>query len=393
MADPTTLLQALQSSYYKPSETSAGITSQVLASSIPALYNPYASSGSNFGVTLGAGLLSGLLGGYARSVAQEDNAAMTPLIGQILQAPASERSALAAGNERLSPLVAALQFNDMERSNKLQDAIQGKGIDLAYDPLIEQRKAQMMEPLELQKASKLKLQDAAAEQGIYTIGDQQLTAEEVGILDPIQLAAKKEKELEIAKDNALRGTDSPNAPDYKLLQDKIATERALANDFKARAESFKYKEQGLKALEQAYYDTEGTSDFELIRRSAQFVEPGLAVRADDQESLKQAAGVLNIPYQTIVSAAGGTKLTDEVRAGMLRIAQRSYDSEIQDYNTIRQSFLTRAKEAKLNESAVVPFEAGKPFAELYPDLNSAIGLPAAGNLIKAPDGQLIELVD
>lgn len=162
---------------------------------------------------------------------------------------------------------------------------------------------------------------------------------------------------------------NPNTPAYKAEQDKIKNERDLFNDFFSKSADYKYKEQGLKALTQAFLDKKGTSDFELIRRAAQMVEPGLAVRQDDQDSLKQAAGALNVPYQTIVAAAGGTGLTDEVRQGMMRIAQRSFDSSLQDYNTIRQNFIDRAKAAKLNENLVVPYAAGKPFAELYPNLN------------------------
>ena len=341
MADPSTLLQALQSSYYKPSEMSAGIASQAIAGGIPALYNPYASSGSNFGVTLGAGLLSGLLGGYARSVAQEENAAMTPLIGQILQAPASERSGLASSNERLSPLVAALQFNDMERANKLQDAIQGKGIDLAYDPLIEQRKAQMMEPLELQKASKLKLQDAAAEQGIYTIGDQQLTAEEVGILDPIQLAAKKQQEL--AKTEAQSEIDA-----YGFNPKKEAEIDKLRKEFSALPEvkNFSIIEKTAGIVDKVLTDPNAVTDLELTRYAILAIEPGMAVREGEQAAVANSQSIPDaLRGQWAKAMNGESSLDASAREGIKNLMIRAYEGHKQSYDRAL-GFFQKEAEAK-----------------------------------------------
>lgn len=158
--------------------------------------------------------------------------------------------------------------------------------------------------------------------------------------------------------------------DIKFAQDQVGIERQLSNDFMTRAAEFKYKEQGLKALAKAYLDPAGTSDFEIIRRGAQAVEPGLAVRADDEASLQGAASVLGMSYEAIKAAiAGKSKLTPDVRAGIMRIAKRSYESSLDDYNTIRNTFVQRARAAKLDESLVVPYGMGRPFEELYPDLD------------------------
>lgn len=191
--------------------------------------------------------------------------------------------------------------------------------------------------------------------------------------------AGKQKAATIAAENAAYGfgadgtTLNPNSPQYKMMQDTFDNERTLGNDFIKDSADFKYKEQGLKALVEAFQDKSGTSDYELIRRAAQMVEPGLAVRRDDEESLMRAASLLDTSLQSIRSAANGeTKLGDDVRKGMMRIAKRSYDSALGDYNTIRQNYIDRAASARLNTKAVVPFEQGSSFLELYPDLN--IGL-------------------
>lgn len=168
----------------------------------------------------------------------------------------------------------------------------------------------------------------------------------------------------------------PGSPQQELAtknrKELFDNERTLNQDFTKDkiVQDFKYKEQGLKALEQAYKDTSGTSDFELIRRAAQMVEPGLAVRADDQQSLQGAASILGMSTQAIKAAASGdTKLEAPVRAGLMRIARRAYSAALDDYNTTRSNYLTRAYDSGLNPTKVVPYGAGKKFTELYPDLN------------------------
>jgi hypothetical protein len=79
---------------------------------------------------------------------------------------------------------------------------------------------------------------------------------------------------------------------------------------------------------------------------------------------------LGVGIQTIKNAASGeTKLTPEVRAGMMRIAKRAYDSSLQDYNTLRLNFVDRSRSGGLNADAVVPYGEAVPFEKLYPDLN------------------------
>ncbi len=184
--------------------------------------------------------------------------------------------------------------------------------------------------------------------------------------------------------------------DLKLQNDLFGVERNLANDFQKVASDYKYKEQGLKALTKAYLDPAGTSDYELIRRAAQSVEPGLAVRTDDEKSLRGAASALGMSFEAVKAAVtGDTKLTSAVRAGIMRVAQRSFDATIDDFNTLRDNFITRAKAAKVSSEAVVPWGAAVPFAQAYPGLDISEGTTPAPtvNAIKAPDGRNIVIVD
>jgi hypothetical protein len=176
----------------------------------------------------------------------------------------------------------------------------------------------------------------------------------------------------------------PGTPQFEAAQkrtkESFDNERTLNNDFTKdkTVQDFKYKEQGLKALSEAYKDISGTSDFELIRRGAQMVEPGLAVRADDQQSIVGAASALGMSVAAVKAAIeGNTKLDSKVRDGIMRIAQRAYNSTLDDYNTVRNNYVTRAADSRLNPAKVVPYGAGKAFDELYPDLARQIGGGAA----------------
>jgi len=226
------------------------------------------------------------------------------------------------------------------------------------------------------------------------------------MMQQVGIAGLKKKAEVLGENQAFEqmgqgGAVNPNSPAYKLKQDevkqaneKFSNERSLANDFMKVSENFRYKDEGLKALTKAYMDTSGTSDYEIIRRGAQMVEPGLSVKLDDQQSLEGAASALGMSVAAVKAALSGeTKLSPEVRNGIMRIAQRSYDASLVDYNTLRDTFLERARAANLAENAVVPFGAAKPFAEVYPNLNINTVAPPQGQTIKAPDGKTIILVD
>lgn len=275
----------------------------------------------------------------------------------------------------------ALAKYQQERMGKVEDALLGRGQTIGKDG----------KPLQLFDPAIDKARAAAAE-----------TAAKLGAEDkfynqpkPLVAAASTPEIVGMNADGTAIMSDvaplvappavsaNPNSPQYKTAQDKIAIERTLSNDFNARASDFKYKEQGLKALTQAYLDPSGTSDFEIIRRGAQMVEPGLAVRSDDQESLRGAASALGMSYQAVQNAiSGDSKLTPEVRAGIMRIGKRGYEASLGDYNTTRDTFIKRASNAGLDPKIVVPYDVGRSFDELYPNLRIDIG----GTKATAPTG-------
>lgn len=147
---------------------------------------------------------------------------------------------------------------------------------------------------------------------------------------------------------------------------------AIRKEFSSLPEvkDFKLISTGYSALLEAMKDPEGTSDFELIRRAAQAVEPGLAVRKDDQDSIERAPSFFK-GFEAAVRGAlyGETRLTPEVRQGLLRIAERSYNANAKKFNKTREFYTQQLEKRKLDPTALTPM----PIAELVESsLNKAI---------------------
>lgn len=143
MASGDDILKALMGVYEQPKETTAGMMSTVIGGMAPRLVNPYGSAGSNIALTAGAGLLSGLLGGYAKNIATSDNQGIGELSRQFLAANQTGRDSIAADNDKFQGLNAALMSRDYEHQQKIADAdaldareaLTGPAADLAVTSL------------------------------------------------------------------------------------------------------------------------------------------------------------------------------------------------------------------------------------------------------------------
>lgn len=104
------LLKALMGKEYaySPTESLTGSLASGIGKSLPALVNPYGSSGSNLAAVLGGSLLAGLFGYSAKREAEQKNAEMMPVMMDILSAkePAKITEILKTSpyGQRLSPL-------------------------------------------------------------------------------------------------------------------------------------------------------------------------------------------------------------------------------------------------------------------------------------------------
>lgn len=384
MADTSlTLLQALNAGLARPTDSGWGIAAQTIGSSVPALYNPYASTGENLGITAGASLLAGLLGGYAKHSAAEENAQIMPLMGQIMatQDPA-ERAALAAGNQRLSPLVQALAFNDFERQNKLNDAIQSKQLDLVYNPQIKVAETRALEPLEMQRRVKEGLVDVGLEQGQVVLGDEQYSFGDLGLEDPIELAARKQKALDAAKFESEADNMGYN-PKLEEEVDKLRKEFSSLPEVK----NFALVEKAGGIIKQAIEDPSAMSDLELTRYAILLIEPGMAVREGEQAAVAKSQSIPDAIRGSAIKALNGeAELGKEAREGLLRLAMRSYGGHKAQYDRTLEFYKSEAKSKRIDPDRISYIGESTDPARIF-------GGIANKEQITAPDGQTYVFID
>lgn len=84
------LYSALSGLNYAPEDNGYALGAQIIGAGTPALYNPYQSTGTTFGISLGSALLQGILGFQARRQAAEDSLEANKLGLQLLQASTPE---------------------------------------------------------------------------------------------------------------------------------------------------------------------------------------------------------------------------------------------------------------------------------------------------------------
>lgn len=125
---------------------------------------------------------------------------------------------------------------------------------------------------------------------------------------------------------------------------------------------FKVADTGYKALMEALKDTSGQSDVEITRRAIQAIEPGLAVRMDDQVAIQNSTSIPSSWLGNMQAALQGeTTLRPEVREGLGRIAARSYYQIGEKFNAARALALAKADGAGLDPSQLTSLgEASLP---------------------------------
>lgn len=324
--DNISLLQALQGSLVAPTNSMAGIGATTIAQSIPALTNPYASTSSNMGVTLGAGLLSGLLAGYARRDAAEQNAAVTPVIGQIMQSSdPAERMALAAGNPRLSPLVQALAFEDYSRKAKREDAIN-----------TEIGKFKALNPLQRSQAIDNKLIDAGFDQGMIATENGLIPVDQLGLKTPQELEIDKERasiELKNSLEDQRYGGQIPAKDIMQLEQDY--TDKLLTGVQAAEVVNINKATANIaQALKKDNPLAAATAIFEY----AKLQDPRGTVREADEMRVSDAGGPLGQLARIHNEIMQKGKLTPDAKKNMAELLPILQNNAFAQYNQIRDSY-------------------------------------------------------
>jgi len=132
MADSTLLKALLGNEYsYTPKESLSGALASGIGGSLPALVNPYGSTGSNLAAVLGGSLLAGLFGYSAKREAEQKNAEMMPVMMDILSAKEPTKIAeilkTSPYGQRLSPLgISRLSALEEAQAQTLGDELKFK---------------------------------------------------------------------------------------------------------------------------------------------------------------------------------------------------------------------------------------------------------------------------
>jgi len=185
------LLDALNSSFYTPEEDPFGIGASVIGASAPGLTSPFQSSGKNIGTAVGAALLAGLLGGYAKKRTNEANQGLLSQAMDAMRLGGSDRYDRLAQEPRLAPFASALKSseyeNQIERANKAED-IQN---ELNKATQIEKMKAYYSDPATAKNANP----NIESELGITAPAPLPGPAKEETILEKITKLPKEQREM------------------------------------------------------------------------------------------------------------------------------------------------------------------------------------------------------
>jgi hypothetical protein len=334
------LLTALTGAYDRPIDNPYGIGASALAQSMPMLVNPYGSVGGNFAAVAGAGLLSGLLGYFARQDAQETNARIAGLQSQFLSPTATEaqRTAIIAQEPRLSNLQNALLANKLNLQ-QIRNEEEQKALGKAAGE-ISLLKAKT--PIEQQTAEVAAINDA---------------------LKSGQTSYASPKTGEIKEVPGGAGVNQNAEKALKEIQDTFNKNEDV--------KKFSVVESSANALSKALQDQGAVSDLELVRRAVQMIEPGMAVREGEQSAVMNSQSIPDAWKGQLTKALeGGTGMNQDVRDGIKALATRAYDAQRAQYDKA----YTFAKNEVL----------AKKLPETYAERISYIGTPKSSEQIFNP---------
>lgn len=299
---------------FSPRENIYGQIGGTLASALPQLVSPYASTKSNIATVLGGSLLAGLLGYQARQEAEAQNQVLMPALTGIVGAKTQQDVADIYG-QLPSNVQSRLSNTALNRLAAIQER------ELAQ----EQAKQERRQAIEL----------AALQEGIIAPGLRDVLG--TGATLPISGTKSREMEDKLRTEfNKL-----PEVKNYGLI--KIAAETVGA----------------------AVQDPSAVADQELVRRAVQLIEPGMAVREGEQAAVaasqsipEQFKGQLNKVLR------GEGSLGPQLREGVLRIAERSYKANTRAYNQAKDFYEKRAIERGLEPRNISYYGAAPSFEEI-----------------------------
>lgn len=323
------LLKALMGTQQRAADDPFGIAAQGVLGAAPALQNPYASTGTNLAYAGGSTLLALLLASLAKDSAASENADRAPIRAAFLKGTPEEQASLVKQNDWLSPLQSAVLAQQVERQAKVADAT-------ALLPVEHQKT--------LDSASTNAVVDLQKQEGKALLGGQFVQAgKSAAQLGAESEAAKKTASI-LAEDQAKKQLIG-SSPAVNEEMDK------LKKSFESEPEVQKFivVEGSARALAQALKDNSSVSDQELVRRSIQMIEPGMAVREGEQAAMASSQSIPQAWMGELSKAlSGGTKLREEVREGIKRLAMRAYESNKFQYDRALDFYSKQARDRNVD---------------------------------------------
>jgi hypothetical protein len=387
--DLTALYQSLQAADTSAQKENPFAPTQDVADQLGGLIIKNAGN-YDAGETAVAGLLAGLLSGGAQNLGNSYRAKQNELAQQVLSGSLTERpsgmdpSVFAGLNNtrslfQLSQATAAAE-RKQAKQDKLQELVTGEVIKGTFDnPYKAKKAASDPEVRSLLKAVGIALDEPAAAAPSAT--DSTLAADAT----PATGAKSYDQFMEEAQGNesiAGKMFDKQLEQPEKNL-DRITT---LRKEFSGLPEvqTFKMSDTGFKSMLRALQDPTATSDVELTRAAIQAIEPGLAVRTDDQSAISQSASLPD-SYKAMMSRAltGESGLTADVRNGLYRIAARRYNANGAKFNELKNFYAGQAAAISPNgKDSITPYGDFAPVNDLFglPDGPATLE-DAVGNLL------------
>lgn len=328
------LMQAILGATAQPEDNMYGFIGRTVGQAAPLMMDPYGSRGQNATYALGATLLSGLLGGLGQRRAAQENQMMQSQIARGLKDP-SLWGQLAEENPRIASIANAAQ---LEQSMQAQEYAR-KQLERESDLEWKVRELEQTQPLKTRGAygETYAREQAQADYQAKMFGG-----------DP---------------------TMNPKHPGFMSEKDKIGVANTLRDEFRNSpiTKTFKLQELGMRSLAKAMQDPSATSSVEIVRAAIQAIEPGLAVREDDQRAIAESVSIPEQLKERMRRALSGEKALDSATMqGLARIAARRYHENARQFDELRKTYEGISTRSKALPENVLIFGPSEPVKSIYP---------------------------
>jgi hypothetical protein len=365
-----TLEEALAGLNYTGADTGYGIAAQTLNQMTPQLINPYGSTGQAVGIGLGSILLQSLLGYQARQQASRDTLELNSLANQLMKQTTPEaRTEFIGGvsdpmnQSRLSTLSTALMQQEAKRKADFdtKQALAGLEVDIARAKDLGMSFSQLSEfdkQREQQRAALLGTPDTTP-----TIEPQAATFPSLTpTKDPASILANPEAQRLLTKPEREALTAQA-----KLSVDRRDQADSLRKEFNALPEvkNFSLIDNAAKVVAKAVQDPSAVATQELVRRAVQLVEPGMAVREGEQAAIMASQSIPDRFKGELARALSGEGgLQEDTRQGIMRIAQRAYESQASRYKSTKDFYEGLAEERGIPKKAISYIGEAEPWSTI-----------------------------